>query len=149
MSECVKRGVYRINSRNLTVGVYDGDEGFIGIREKFGSKFLFTEYHWDQGPPFGTVRPQELVHSLPRELDLFERLPYSVCGVEGCWRPAQFVKLNDDGTGAWFHLKGNVLAEADEFGHKVSPCGYTYLPLFEYLEDLQEHLEDIDARLDL
>jgi len=43
------------NCRNLSYGVYDGKEGFIGIREKFGHEFLFTEYHFDQGPPFGTV----------------------------------------------------------------------------------------------
>lgn len=51
----VTRGIYRIHSRNLDVGVYDGNEGFIGIREKFGATYLFTEYAWEQGPPFGTV----------------------------------------------------------------------------------------------
>ena len=35
--------VYRITSRNLSVGVYAGDGLFIGIREKFGSRFLDTE----------------------------------------------------------------------------------------------------------
>ena len=27
--------------------------GFIGIREKFGSKYLFMEYHYETGAPFG------------------------------------------------------------------------------------------------
>ena len=48
---------YKLHSRNLAIGVYDGNEGFIGIREKFGPRYLFTEYHWDQGPPFGTAIP--------------------------------------------------------------------------------------------
>lgn len=55
MGECVKGRVYEIRCRNLLFGVYDGEGGFIGIRTKFGSRYLFTEYHWDKGPPFGTV----------------------------------------------------------------------------------------------
>src|SRR5579862_4499253 len=35
--------VYRIRSRNLTIGAYVGDGLFIGIREKFGSRYLDTE----------------------------------------------------------------------------------------------------------
>ena len=46
--------VYRLRSRNLKIGIYDGDMGFIGIRTKFGNRFLFTEYHWD-AEYFGTV----------------------------------------------------------------------------------------------
>jgi hypothetical protein len=42
------RGVYRIRSRNLQYGVYDSGRpaggGFIGIRTKFGERFLATEY---------------------------------------------------------------------------------------------------------
>jgi hypothetical protein len=39
-----KGSVYELKSRNLIAGVYDGDRGFIGIREKFGDEYLFTEY---------------------------------------------------------------------------------------------------------
>jgi hypothetical protein len=42
--ELVYRNVYRLRSRNLAFGVYDGDRGFIGIREKFGDRYLATEY---------------------------------------------------------------------------------------------------------
>ena len=55
ISECVKGRLYKIRARNFRLGVYDGNEGFIGLREKFGSVFLDTEYHYDQGPPHGTV----------------------------------------------------------------------------------------------
>lgn len=65
LAECVVGHVYKIWSRNLRYGVYDGKEGFIGIRTKFGARYLFTEYHWDQGPPFGTVKPIEDLGMLP------------------------------------------------------------------------------------
>lgn len=44
--------IYRIRSRNLPYGVYDGIGGFIGIREKFGERYLDTEL---LGPAPGTV----------------------------------------------------------------------------------------------
>lgn len=68
IEECIERGVYRIRSRNLTIGVYDGDGAFIGLREKFGDQYLFAEYHVDQGAPFGTVHPEEFICMLPEGL---------------------------------------------------------------------------------
>lgn len=55
IDKCVKGRLYKLACRNLGYGVYDGDSGFIGLREKFGNVYLFTEIHWDEGPPFGTV----------------------------------------------------------------------------------------------
>jgi hypothetical protein len=46
IDECVKGRLYEIDSRNLGIAVFDGKDGFIGIRYKFG-EFLFTENHWD------------------------------------------------------------------------------------------------------
>jgi hypothetical protein len=45
--ELITGRLYRIRSRNLPYGVYDGFGGFVGIREKFGSLFLDTEYDQD------------------------------------------------------------------------------------------------------
>lgn len=59
IKDCIVGRVYKIRCRNLSYGVYDGDSGFIGIRTKFGSRYLFTEYHYDSGAPFGTVHNQE------------------------------------------------------------------------------------------
>jgi len=43
----VDRQVYLLRSRNLYVGVWNAKtEGFIGIREKFNDKYLFTEYEY-------------------------------------------------------------------------------------------------------
>jgi hypothetical protein len=70
ISECKTGGIYEIHSRNLLYGVYDGKNGFIGIREKFNNLYLFTEYHWDQGPPFGTVKPLTFLGFLPENIDV-------------------------------------------------------------------------------
>lgn len=73
LDQCKDRFLYRIHSRNLEYGIYsEQKKGFIGIREKFGSKYLFTEYHWDAGEPYGTVKPQEELFIIPEELILKE-----------------------------------------------------------------------------
>lgn len=43
VQECEIGAVYRVYSRNLSVAVCTDGEHFIGIREKFGSRFLDTE----------------------------------------------------------------------------------------------------------
>jgi hypothetical protein len=74
LEECVKGRLYQIACRNLRFGVYDGDGGFIGIREKFGSKFLFTELHWDKCTSFGTVHTAiDTGINLPKEIGTCER----------------------------------------------------------------------------
>jgi hypothetical protein len=58
IDDCKNGYLYSLHSRNLTYGVYNEEnKGFIGIREKFEQEYLFTEYHWDTGPPYGTVKP--------------------------------------------------------------------------------------------
>ena len=64
-------GIYRISSRNLSVGAWDGT-GFIGIRIKFGSSFLFKEFHYDDGAPYGTVRPSELIDMVSADIEIVE-----------------------------------------------------------------------------
>ena len=83
--ECKDRMLYRLSSRNLSLGVYCAENnGFIGLRSKFGSQFLFTEYHWDTGAPYGTACPLEQLEALPAEIALSETLG-SKCGA--CQRP--------------------------------------------------------------
>lgn len=69
LKECKHGYLYLIDCRNLELGVFNKeDNGFIGIRTKFGSRYLFTEYHWDTGAPFGTTNPleeiEECVHPI-------------------------------------------------------------------------------------
>ncbi len=48
------------------LGIYRSDDyGFVGIRHKMGHRYLFTEYHWDIGPPFGTANPLEAICLCP------------------------------------------------------------------------------------
>ena len=76
IDECIKGRLYKIDCRNFSFGVYDGKEGFIGIRTKWGSKYLATEFHWDQGPPYGTVHTIiDTGIDIPSEIPLKEYLP--------------------------------------------------------------------------
>ena len=55
--------------RNLECGVWNGKDGFVGIRTKFGRRFLDMEIHWDLSEIFGTAQALEplgaiLNHSL-------------------------------------------------------------------------------------
>jgi hypothetical protein len=60
LDECKHGYLYHIRSRNLTFGVFSkAISGFLGIREKFESRYVFAEYHHDTGPPYGTVWPKK------------------------------------------------------------------------------------------
>jgi len=59
INDCIKGRLYKIRARNFQLGVYDGQGGFIGRRNKFGQWYLFTEYHYDTGAPHGTAMPME------------------------------------------------------------------------------------------
>ena len=52
----IDRRIYRVKSRNLIIGAWSAErQGFIGIREKFGSHYLFTEYEHTASATFGTA----------------------------------------------------------------------------------------------
>lgn len=76
--DLVPRRLYRIRSRNLIFGVYNPEKnGFLGIREKFGSRYVFEEHHWDQDY-YPTVKPiEDLGIDLPDDILLAEHLPGS------------------------------------------------------------------------
>jgi hypothetical protein len=132
LTDCQQRTVYRIRSRNLLVGVFDGSTGFIGIREKFNSRYLFTEYHWDTGAPFGTVRPLEILGELSADIDLVEG--FSQC--QNCGRPVDFDR--DRGETAderWQHADG----PADHPARAVHALNRT---LFDALERFERALPE-------
>lgn len=67
-------GVYQVRARNFTIAAYDGSGGFIGIREKLGSVYLFTEYlRAERFGPVGTVLPLEKIGHVPDDVSLRER----------------------------------------------------------------------------
>jgi hypothetical protein len=50
-------GLYLIHARNSHIGQWLAlEKGFVILREKFGDRFLFTEYHWDKDA-CGTAKP--------------------------------------------------------------------------------------------
>jgi hypothetical protein len=66
LEECKDGYLYRISSRNLSLGVYSAAiKSFYGIRTKFGDRFIDDEYHWDLGSPFGTCKPRQELEQCP------------------------------------------------------------------------------------
>ena len=63
-AEVVLGRAYVIHARNGGVGVAvdeDGRRGYRLHREKFGSHYLFVEYDWAEGPPYGTAIPLQAI----------------------------------------------------------------------------------------
>ena len=59
--------MYLIDARNAFIGIYSKKEkAFTISRHKFGRNYLFDEYHWDIGAPFGTVHPLKEVGQAPK-----------------------------------------------------------------------------------
>jgi hypothetical protein len=59
---------YVIHARNGGVGVAVEAAGQLAYRlhrEKFGQHYLFDEYDWDEGEPFGTAIPLRLLAADP------------------------------------------------------------------------------------
>lgn len=66
----IKGRLYRVHARNFTLAIYDGN-AFVGIRSKFGGRFLDVEYHESAGSPLGTVRVvEDMGIDCPHELEL-------------------------------------------------------------------------------
>lgn len=75
IDELVDRAVYRLQSRNLIVGIWRADKrDFLGVREKFDSRFLFGEYEWSVDPHVGTARARRRVDiHVPVGMEIDER----------------------------------------------------------------------------
>lgn len=126
--DCKHGYTYRIHSRNLVVGVFNEKlSGFVGIREKFGDHFLFIEFHHDNGPPFGTVRPLREIEKCPVE-DIRDHLDTICCECEkkANWIPDTPEELH----GEWRHTE---LTDCT----KAQPVAPRNKPLFDYLAPLE------------
>jgi hypothetical protein len=125
-SELVYRGAYRVTSRNLLVACYAGRGNFIGIREKLGSRYLFTEQ--------GTVsQVGELLAVAPLAIRMMEAVGQTYCeycGALARWEP------DEPGArrGTWFCDSGCEDLE----GKGVLPARIPNRPLYRFLEDLEE-----------
>lgn len=127
LGDCVPGAVYRVSSRNLRVAVCSGnaDGRFIGIREKFGDRYLFAEYHWDTGAPYGTLSPLEVLGTVPTGVELWDRHP-PACS--SCRRPVEFDRpVSAHGRG-WAHL-----ADGSPMCDHARAHSALYQPLFDVL----------------
>jgi hypothetical protein len=122
------RAVYALRSRNLLVGVWDeNSKGFIGVREKMGDIYLFTEYHYDLGGTANAI--EELPLNLPEDVELRENFDPT------CREHLQYVVFTTPiakGGEGWIHV--NTKERCD--GVKASAMNHR---LFDLLEPI--HVE--------
>lgn len=141
-TECKDRRLYRIRSRNLTFGIYHADTGgFMGLRHKFGDTYLFTEYHYDNGAPYGTVNPiKDLEADLPAEIGNSEGS--SIC--QKCRGPVSYVAWPEGGNRevALLSDPSKTIRVAGEWKHlsetpckKLHPVHQQNAPLRKWLEE--------------
>lgn len=126
--DCVHRGLYRVLARNIKLAVYNETVGeFLGIREKFGNRFVDGEKHWDE-KYFATCKPVELLpDQLPVDIEPIERLPGLVCIT--CGEPVQ--EEMDMETKSYPHLSATQCEE--KYG-----CYRGNRALFDWLEKMAE-----------
>jgi hypothetical protein len=142
-NQCKNRQLYRIRSRNLIFGVFHEENGgFFGLRKKFNYTYVFEEYHWGNGPPYGTVKPiEEMPETLPESIALAADLG-SICSE--CKVPCAYIKFPDgerektyeDGhkmmiSGEWEHLESTDCPQ-------VSPMSKSNSALERWLKRMEE-----------
>lgn len=130
LSECKNRYLYRIHSRNLSYGIYnEKTEGFIGIRNKFGDDYLFTEFHRDNKSAGGTVYPKKEYGKIPDDLELKEFL-HTIDGITK--RKVVFDKPVFEGGKGW------VFEDTGESDNSIQPIAVHNTKLFEFLRLIME-----------
>lgn len=140
LQDCERGVVYRLRSRNLLIGVYNGEGGFVGVRTKLGDRYLFTEYHHTKDPRVGTVWALERLDECPIE-DLRDHTG-TMC--QACGASVAYVEFPEgprelaDGRrvrGQWEHL-----AETD--CSKALPMAVGNPALFAWLDPIDQELEN-------
>jgi len=124
VGELQRGAVYRLQSRNLACGVWNGKDGFIGIRTKFGGRFLDMEIHWDLSETIGTAQALEALGTIPKSISLDISLG-TECG--NCHKPVYYVERHTEHQGAsgdWLHDNGSpncCISVENDKTCKVSP----------------------------
>lgn len=142
--QLVKGRLYRFKARNFFHGVWNGEYGFIGIREKFYDHFLFTEWHAD--PPFGgtvfAIENWEPIEDVPDDIEIRE---YFDTRCRQCEQAVEF-RPDTPGTrapGRWYHQEAALDADHDPHGLAYSPANLPllgWLAMFEEDEYLRNYL---------
>jgi len=133
IEKCIPRRLYRIGCRNLIYGIWNPEtKGFIGIREKFDDLFLFTEYHWDTGAPFGTVnRMRDTGIDLPEEIELKEHFDTIDQKTK---RKVKFDGIISKGGRGW------IFIDTDEPSKEIRAMSPMNKLLFEWLKQKENEL---------
>lgn len=127
LEDCKDRFLYRLKSRNLSLGVFNKErKGFVGIREKFGARYLATEYHYDTGAPFGTACPLEELEEIPAGLEAVEGFEGSIDGETK--RLVAFDKTVVDG-----EKRGWYFIDTGEYSDKIRAYAISNPKLKEWL----------------
>lgn len=130
LEQCITRRIYKLRSRNLIYGVYDARGGFIGIRTKFGKRYLFIEYHWDYSQHYGTV-----TEAIDLNVDLPKNVSLNTClGTidYNSQREVIFDKPILDGGKGWY-FKDNGQSDPD-----ILPTSVENKLLFDFLDSIEK-----------
>jgi len=96
IDKCEDGRLYQICARNASYGIYRASEkGFEISRFKFGDNYTFTEYHWDTGAPYGTVKPMKKLEEAPELKTEAEKLEYLNKKAEE-YGPVDWVKILEE-----------------------------------------------------
>lgn len=122
IDECIPGRLYSVRCRSMgPKAVYLGHGEFIGLQLNFGTVCLFTEYHWDNGPPYGTV-----FEAIDTGIDLPDDVPLSSS-------PGSI----DEYTGRWVgfsHYKRKwYFTDTGEFSDDIKPVGKSNEALYDWL----------------
>lgn len=138
LAECKKGHLYGIRSRNLVAGVFNGKDGFIGIRIKFGQRSLETEHHWDTGPPHGTAKPlEDLGEVVPEDIPL-ETYLGSRDRITG--RPVDFnnTKATPEEGGNSAGYMGWFFTDTGEHSHEIAAYSVSNVRLYEWIQERED-----------
>lgn len=151
--QLVNGRIYEIVSRNLYVGVWDSSKrGFIGIREKFDSTYLFTEYEYATGSPFGTARAFRLLdETLPEGMAICENFePYE----KETGKTVRFTKPISQGGEGWIYTDTLTQASGDIIRESNTPLYNFLMPIDKEISirrnaEWQEELEAYRKQADI
>lgn len=144
-ADLVERHVYELVSRNLPYGVWAPDaNSFIGVREKFGSRYLFGEVI-NEPPGNGTATAIGDTGVVVPDGIVIEQIVGSVCQVCGAtasfdeWTPEEIANLEAQAKrthSGEYVGRGRWLCDCEDFLDS-RPNAVMNRPLFELLEEIE------------
>ena len=129
-------------SRNLESGAWNGKNGFVGIRAKFGRRFLDMEIHWGLSKTFGSAQAVESLGTIPESISLDISLG-TECG--NCHKRVNYVKGQAEQKGAsgeWLHDNGSPNCSIPVQNDKARKASPVTIPNDALFAELQKYDRD-------